>query len=158
MLSLYSATPRVVIPLGAARRRANIGFPRPGGITTLGVTHRSLCDTIIKLSPKGRTEVIRGGSGPKNRAEHHGNVHFGVAPQKPTKNCKKPIFSANLDKHLIFLFFAQKTSIFFSAGHAAVVALGRRGRAAAAAAAAAANLGVTLFRHRVTTFFSSYCH
>ena len=56
--------------------------------------------------------MIRGGSGPKNRAEHHGNVHFGVAPQKPTKNCKKPIFSANLDKHLIFLFFAQKTSNF----------------------------------------------
>ena len=81
--------------------------------------------------------MIRGGSGPKNRAEHHGNVHFGVAPQKPTKNCKKPIFSANLDKHLIFLFFAQKTSIFFSAGHAAVLALGRRGRAAAMAAAAA---------------------
>ena len=37
-------------------------------------------------SPKGRTELIIGGSGAKNCAEHHGNVRFGVAPQKPTKN------------------------------------------------------------------------
>ena len=44
-----------------------------------------------KLSPKGRTELIIGGSGAKNCAEHHGNVRFGVAPQKPTENCKKPL-------------------------------------------------------------------
>ena len=46
-------------------------------------------------SPKGRTELIIGGSGAKNCAEHHGNVRFGVAPQKPTKNCKKTICKSN---------------------------------------------------------------
>ena len=45
--------------------------------------------------PKGRTELIIGGSGAKNCAEHHGNVRFCVAPQKPTKNCKKPILKSN---------------------------------------------------------------
>ena len=38
--------------------------------------------------PKGRTELIIGGPGAKNCAEHHGNVRFGVAPQKPTKIAK----------------------------------------------------------------------
>ena len=33
-----------------------------------------------------------GGSGPKNCAEHHGNVRFCVAPQKPTQNFKKHNF------------------------------------------------------------------
>ena len=41
--------------------------------------------------PKNRTELKIGGSGAKNCAERHENVRFGVAPQKPTKNCKKRI-------------------------------------------------------------------
>ncbi len=52
------------------------------------------CVRDMSGGPKSRTELKIGGSGAKNCAEHHGNVRFGVAPQKPTKNCKKPILKS----------------------------------------------------------------
>ena len=42
-------------------------------------------------SQKGRTELILRRSGAKKCAERHGNVRFGVAPQKPDKICKNYI-------------------------------------------------------------------
>ena len=83
-------------------------------------------------SPKGRTELKICGSGPKNCAEHHGNVRFCVAPQKPIKSCEKPQFQYEIWQFSDFLFGEQKSQFFFSAGHASVLALGR-GRGAAAA-------------------------
>ena len=60
-------------------------------------------------SPKGRTELNIGGSGAKNCAEHHGNVRFGVAPQKPTKNCKKTYIKSNF---LAIVKFGKKVDFF----------------------------------------------
>ena len=42
--------------------------------------------------PKGRTELIIGGSGPKFCAQRHGNVRFRVAPQKPGEHAEKREF------------------------------------------------------------------
>ena len=85
-------------------------------------------------SPKGRTELIIGGSGAKNCAEHHGNVRFGVAPQKPTKNCKKPILKSNF---LAIVKFGKKVDFFFGEARAAALASARGGHGAATVAAAA---------------------
>ena len=77
-------------------------------------------------SPKGRTELIVGGSGPKSCAENHDNVHFCVAPQKPTKNCKKSILKHNFWQSFIFVRAGKKVDFFFSAGHGGGAGVGAR--------------------------------
>ena len=99
---------------------------------------------VVFGSPKGRTELIIGGSGAKNCAEHHGNVRFGVAPQQPTKNCKKPILKPIFLAIVHFWSGEQKSRFFFSARHGGVAGVGARRpwRGCAAAAARPRRPGV----------------
>ena len=78
---------------------------------------------------KRPTELVIRGSRAKNCAEYHGNVRFGVAPQKPTKNCKKPILKFNF---LAIVKFGKKVDFFFGEARAAALASPRSGRSAAA--------------------------
>ena len=115
-------------PQEASTARAG-RHPRPVG-----------CVRDMSGSPKSRTELNIGGSGAKNCSEHHGKVRFGVALQKPTKNCKKPILKSTFSAIVHFSLDEQKSRFFFSASHGGVAASASGGRGAAAAAAAAAPL------------------
>ena len=101
-------------------------------------------------SPKGRTGLIIGGSGAKNCSEHHGNVRFGVAPQKPTKNYKKPILKPIFLAIVHFWSGEQKSRFFFSASHGGVAASASGGRGAAAAVAGVGKFRIPLLRWSVT--------
>ena len=61
-----------------------------------------------KLSPKGRTELIIGGSGAKFCAEFHGPLRFCVAPQKPMKQRNNMIFKSKQTQFLFAQKFASK--------------------------------------------------
>ena len=53
----------------------------------------------------GRTDLRKGVSGAKFDAESDFEVRLAVAPQKPSQNCKKPIFRP---KNFAFFFSASK--------------------------------------------------
>ena len=55
----------------------------------------------------GRTDLRKGVSGAKFDAESDFEVRFAVAPQKPSQNCKKPIFRPENFAYFFF-FWRQK--------------------------------------------------
>ena len=65
-------------------------------------------------SPKGRTELVIGGSGANKCAERHGNMRFAVAPQKPDKKMQTNIF-LNRNSHICSKMFQNRFRMFRSA-------------------------------------------